>query len=68
MAQAYIFDAVRSPRGRGKADGSLYTVRPVELLAQVLRALRDRNALDTSHVEDASSTSSSRAASSPCPA
>ena len=52
MPQAYVFDAVRTPRGRGKETGSLHTVRPVDLLAQTLAALRDRNALDTSHVED----------------
>ena len=52
MSHAYIYDAVRSPRGKGKSSGSLYTVRPVELLAQVLRALRDRNSLDTTQVED----------------
>ncbi|EDM76516.1 Acetyl-CoA acetyltransferase [Plesiocystis pacifica SIR-1] len=52
MSEAMIFDAVRTPRGKGKASGSLYTVRPVDLLATTLRALRDRNALDTSHVDD----------------
>lgn len=52
MGDAFIFDSVRTPRGRGKANGSLYTVRPVELFATVLRALRDRHALDTAHVED----------------
>ena len=52
MPDAYVFDAVRTPRGRGKESGSLHTVRPVDLLAQTLAALRDRNALDTAHVED----------------
>lgn len=52
MPDAYLFDAVRSPRGRGKDGGSLYTVRPVDLLAQSLAALRDRNELDTSQVDD----------------
>ena len=52
MPDAYVFDAVRTPRGRGKESGSLHTVRPVDLLAQTLAALRDRNALDTKHVED----------------
>jgi len=52
VPDAYVFDAVRTPRGRGKESGSLHTVRPVDLLAQTLAALRDRNALDTKHVED----------------
>ena len=52
MTDAYIFDHVRSPRGRGKSDGSLHEVTPVELLSQVLGSLRDRNELDTSRVVD----------------
>ncbi len=52
MPQAYLFDAVRTPRGRGKETGSLYSVRPVDLLAQSLAALRDRNALPTEEVDD----------------
>ena len=52
MTDAYIFDHVRSPRGRGKSDGSLHEVTPVELLSQVLGSLRDRNELDTSRVDD----------------
>lgn len=52
MSIAYIFDAVRTPRGRGKSDGSLHTVQPVYLLITVLEALRDRNQLDTTYVED----------------
>ena len=54
MAEAYIFDAVRTPRGRGKNSGSLHKVKPVDLLATALRALKDRNDLDTSAVEDVS--------------
>jgi acetyl-CoA C-acetyltransferase len=50
--EAYIYDAVRTPRGRGKPDGSLYEVQPVDLLATVLRALQERNQLDTTLVED----------------
>jgi acetyl-CoA C-acetyltransferase len=42
---AYIFDAVRTPRGRGKTNGSLYTVKAVDLLATSLRALAERNNL-----------------------
>lgn len=50
--EAYIYDAVRTPRGRGKQDGSLHEVQPVDLLAILLRALESRNSLDTSLVED----------------
>ena len=52
MPNAYLFDAVRTPRGRGKDSGSLYIVRPVDLLAQALAALRDRSGLDTAEVDD----------------
>lgn len=52
MADAYIFDHVRSPRGRGKSSGSLHQVTPIELLTQVLEAIRDRNELDTSYLDD----------------
>ncbi len=52
MPEAYIFDSIRTPRGRGKDTGALYTVRPVELLAQALRAVRDRNHLDTRKIDD----------------
>jgi acetyl-CoA C-acetyltransferase len=50
---AYIYDAVRTPRGKGKAGkGTLYEVRPIELLVNLFNALKDRNHLDTSKVED----------------
>ena len=52
MAEAFIYDAVRTPRGRGKADGSLHDVQPITLLTNVLRELKDRNNLDTSLVDD----------------
>ncbi|GAA4448341.1 acetyl-CoA C-acetyltransferase [Nibrella saemangeumensis] len=52
MAEAFIYDAVRTPRGRGKSDGSLHDVQPIQLLTSVLRELRDRNELDTSLVDD----------------
>jgi acetyl-CoA C-acetyltransferase len=52
MGEAFIFDSVRTPRGRGKSSGALHTVRPIDLLAGVLTAVRDRNQLDTSLVED----------------
>jgi acetyl-CoA C-acetyltransferase len=47
-----IFDAVRTPRGKGKRDGRLYEVKPVTLLAGLLRDLAARHDLDTSQVED----------------
>ena len=52
MTDAYIYDAVRTPRGRGKSDGSLHEITPMDLAAQTLSALRDRNELDTSLVDD----------------
>lgn len=52
MAEAYIYDCVRTPRGRGRNTGSLHEVPPIQLAAQVLRAVRDRNHLDTSLVDD----------------
>ncbi len=52
MTDAYIFDAVRTPRGRGRANGSLHEVRPIDLATQVLRAIRDRNELDTVYLDD----------------
>jgi acetyl-CoA C-acetyltransferase len=52
MADAFIFDTVRSPRGRGRDTGALYTLRPVDLLAATLRGLAGRNGLDTREVED----------------
>jgi len=52
MTEAFIYDAVRTPRGKGKKDGSLHQVAPVHLVANLLWALRDRNQLDTSKVDD----------------
>lgn len=52
MTHAYIFDHVRTPRGRGKPDGALHEVTPTDLAAQVLKALRERNELDTSRLDD----------------
>ncbi|MCB2088989.1 MAG: acetyl-CoA C-acetyltransferase [Sphingomonadaceae bacterium] len=52
MTEAYIFDHVRTARGKGRADGALHEVTPLELSTQVLQALRDRNELDTSLVDD----------------
>ncbi|WP_172149055.1 acetyl-CoA C-acetyltransferase [Pseudomonas tumuqii] len=52
MTEAFIFDAVRTPRGKGKKDGALYSVKPVNLVAGLLNALQVRNNLDTSQVDD----------------
>jgi acetyl-CoA C-acetyltransferase len=52
MTQAFIFDALRTPRGKGKADGALHSVKPVNLVAGLLAALQSRTALDTSQVDD----------------
>ena len=50
--EAWIIDAVRSPRGKGKDNGGLHNVHPQRILAQVLNALRDRNGFDTAEVDD----------------
>ncbi|HEX8543149.1 MAG TPA: acetyl-CoA C-acetyltransferase [Pseudomonas sp.] len=52
MTEALIFDAVRTPRGKGKSDGALYSVKPVNLIAGLLAALQLRNHLDTAQVDD----------------
>ena len=52
MSDCFIYDAVRTPRGRGKKDGSLHEVPAVRLAARTLEAIRDRNGLDTSTVDD----------------
>jgi acetyl-CoA C-acetyltransferase len=52
MTQAYIYDTVRTPRGKGKKDGSLHGVTPIHLLKNLFDALQARNDLDTSVVDD----------------
>ena len=52
MTDAFIYDHLRTPRGRGKSNGSLHEITSIDLATQVLRALRDRTALDTSLVDD----------------
>ena len=52
MTDAFIFDHVRTPRGRGRPDGSLHEISSVQLTAQVLGALAERNQLDTSLIDD----------------
>jgi acetyl-CoA C-acetyltransferase len=52
MTEAYIYDAVRTPRGKGKKSGSLHEITSLSLATQVLQAIRERNDLDTSKVDD----------------
>ena len=52
MAEAFVYDAVRTPRGRGKSYGSLHEVQPVQLLTSVLKSIQERNQLDTRFVDD----------------
>ena len=52
MTEAFVYDAIRTPRGKGKKDGSLHEVKPVNLLAGVLSELQRRNDLDTAQVDD----------------
>ena len=52
MQEAYIFDALRTPRGKGKATGSLYECKPIDLMVTVLNALQQRQNLDTKEVDD----------------
>jgi acetyl-CoA C-acetyltransferase len=52
MTEAFVFDAIRTPRGKGKKDGSLYEGKPIDLLAGLLRELQRRNDLDTARVDD----------------
>jgi len=52
MADCFIYDHVRTPRGRGKKDGSLHEVTALELATQALSAVRDRHDLDTKLLDD----------------
>ena len=52
MSEAFVYDAIRTPRGKGKKDGSLHEVKPVNLLAGLLTELQRRNDLDTAAVDD----------------
>ena len=52
MPDALIYDAVRTPRGKGKKDGKLHEITPVQLATQVLEAVRDRTGIDTADVDD----------------
>ena len=52
MTEAYIYDSVRTPRGKGKKDGALHEVTSLQCAATVLEAISDRNGLDTAEIED----------------
>ena len=52
MSDAFIYDHARTPRGKGRPDGALHEITPVQLATQTLAAIRDRNHLDTRLVED----------------
>ena len=52
MSEAFVFDAIRTPRGKGKKDGSLHEVKPINLLAGLLTELQSRNDFDTAQVDD----------------
>ena len=52
MEQAYIYDAIRTPRGKGRPNGALHSVKPVNLLAKVLAELNQRNSFDTKALDD----------------
>ena len=52
MTDAFIFDAVRTPRGKGRSSGALHGTTPISLAITALQALRDRNTLDTAFVDD----------------
>ncbi|MEP0708983.1 MAG: acetyl-CoA C-acetyltransferase [Parvibaculum sp.] len=52
MTECFVYDTVRTPRGKGKKDGALHEVTALELSTQTLKAIRDRNDLDTSKVDD----------------
>ena len=51
-SEAFVFDAIRTPRGRGKESGALHPAKPLELLELLFRSLQQRHALDTSRVDD----------------
>ncbi|MFV1872251.1 MAG: acetyl-CoA C-acetyltransferase [Oleiphilus sp.] len=52
LTDALIFDAIRTPRGRGKSTGALHEVKPVTLLSQILNTLQERNQFETQDVDD----------------
>ena len=52
MTEAYIYDAIRTPRGRGKKTGALHEVKPITLVTDLLKTLQERNGFDTADVDD----------------
>ena len=52
MQEVFIYDHVRTPRGKGRPDGSLHEITAIQLVTQLLEAIRDRNELDTSLLDD----------------
>ncbi|MYM96641.1 acetyl-CoA C-acetyltransferase [Duganella vulcania] len=52
MIEAYVYEAIRTPRGKGKKDGSLHTVKPITLLSGLMRELQTRHKLDTALIDD----------------
>jgi acetyl-CoA C-acetyltransferase len=52
LQQAFIYDHVRTPRGKGRADGKLHEITPIQLATQTLAAVRDRNQLETGLIDD----------------
>jgi acetyl-CoA C-acetyltransferase len=52
MTEVYIYDHVRTPRGKGRPDGALHAITPIQLAAQTLQALRERGQLDPTQIED----------------
>jgi acetyl-CoA C-acetyltransferase len=53
MSEAYVYDHIRTPRGKGKKDGSLHTVKPVDLVVGLLDAVKERNpSFDPNRVDD----------------
>lgn len=52
MRDVFIYDALRTPRGKGKKDGSLHEVKPIDLLVTLLKEMETRHGLDTAKVDD----------------
>jgi acetyl-CoA C-acetyltransferase len=52
MSEAYLYEALRTPRGKGKQDGSLHSVKPITLLTGLMRELQSRHRLDTGCIDD----------------
>ncbi|MYM39813.1 acetyl-CoA C-acetyltransferase [Duganella qianjiadongensis] len=52
MEHAYLFDAIRTPRGKGKKDGSMHSIKAIDLVAGLMQALQQRHQLDTAQIDD----------------